>query len=139
MLNKFISFLGILFICAGVAFAENNLNELQIRAFNNIQRAQQVVAYAQKLMEVRPDRQSAEACVDLYLEAAKLYGDAARLLKVVGPPYVLQSVVDEFAKGEQNYLDIVDKIRRSLNQGEIVSPKKDTFESLLNELKELSQ
>ena len=139
MLKKLFFVLGLSLICAVSVVAENNLGELQVKAFNNIQRAQKVVAYARKLMEVRPNRQSVRACENLYLEAAKLYGDAARLLKAVGPTYVSQSIVDEFARAERNYLDIVDKIRRSLNQGEIISTKKDTFESLLNELKELSQ
>ncbi|MDP8263966.1 MAG: hypothetical protein P9M12_00610 [Candidatus Aceula lacicola] len=139
MFKKIVFILGFSLMCTASAVAENNLDELQLKAFSNIQKAQHAVAYAQDLMKVKPDRQSAQMCVNLYLEAAKLYGDAARLLKAVGPTYVSQDVVDEFARAERNYLNIVDTIRRSLNQGEIVSTKKDTFESLLNELKEISQ
>ena len=139
MFKKIIFILGFFLMFPGITVAENNLNELQVKAFDNIQRAKYVVAYAQKLIEVKPDRQSAQICVDLYLEVAKLYGNAARLLKAVGPPYVMQNIIDEFSTAERNYLNVVDKIRRSLNQGKLVSPKKDTFESLLKELKEISR
>ncbi len=135
--KKFLLVLWFLLFCQ-FCHADNNVGQLQTRAFNNIKRAQIVVAHAKKLLEIKPDRQSAEICVDLYLEAAKLYGDAARLLKSVGPSYVSQEIVDEFLTAERNYLKVVDHLRRSLNEGEIISNKKDSIESILQELKEKS-
>ncbi len=125
--------------CA-LGFANDlSVDDLQAQAFSNIKRAQQVVAYAQKIMEVAPTRQGAEQCVALYLEAAQLYGHASRLLKAIGPRYVPQAVVDEFAKGERNCLKIVEELRRVLNRGEVVGKEKDAFMAFLKMMKEMSK
>lgn len=137
MFKRFLLVLWFMLFCQ-VCHADNNINQLQARAFSNIKKAQVVVAHAQKLMKVKPDRKSAEICTELYLEAAKLYGDAARLLKSAGPNYASQGIVDEFLTAERNYLKIAEHLRRSLNEGEIISSKKDSIKSILQELKERS-
>ncbi len=124
--------------CISRVSAEQSVDDLKNQAFANITRARHIIAYAQKLIETSPSRQAAEHCVQLYLEAAQLYGNAARLLRAMGSNYVPQGIIDEFAKGEKNCLKIVDDIRRFLNRGEIVGTHKDTMQSLLKKLKETS-
>lgn len=127
-----------LFFISTFLYAEQTVDRLQKQAFANIERATELVAYAQKLVEVAPTRDSAERCVELYLEAALLYGNAARFFKAMGPSYVSQDIVDQFSAGERNCLKAVDDIRRQLNKGQVVGTKKDTMESLLKQLKEMS-
>jgi hypothetical protein len=126
------------FIFTTMVHAEQSVDALQNQAFANIKRAKQVVAYAQRLIEVSSTRETAQRCVELYLEAAHLYGNAARLFRAMGPVYVPQEIVDEFAKAELSCLQTVDEIRRLLNKGEIVSTNKETMQSLLKKLKEMS-
>ncbi|HOD12582.1 MAG TPA: hypothetical protein PKO44_05775 [Candidatus Omnitrophota bacterium] len=130
----------ILFLAPTLGFGNDlSVDDLQAQAFANIKRAQQVVMYAQKIMEVAPTRQGAEQCVELYLEAAQLYGHASRLLKAIGPSYVPQEVVDEFAKGERSCLKVVEELRRVLNRGEVVGKEKDAFMAFLKMMKEMSK
>lgn len=119
--------------------AETSVDVLQAQAFANITRAQQVITYAQKIIETAPTREGAQHCVELYIEAAQLYGNAARLLKAVGPRYVPQKVVDEFAQGERNCLKVVEELRRVLNQGEVVGKEKDALMAFLKIMRELSK
>jgi len=126
------------FFMTSVGFAEQSVDDLQKQAFANIVRANEVVAYARKLMQSSPTRESAESCVKLYLEAALLYGNASRFFKAMGPNYVSQEIVDQFFLAERVSLKVVDEIRRELNKGQIISSNRDTMESLLKRLKEMS-
>jgi len=119
--------------------ADLSVDELQTQAFANIKRAQQVIAYAQKIIEVAPTREGAQRCVELYIEAAQLYGHASRLLKAIGPTYVPQNIVDEFSKGERHCLKVVEELRRVLNKGEVVGKEKDAFMAFLKIMREMSQ
>lgn len=119
--------------------AEPSVDELQAQAFANITRAQQVIAYAQKIIEASPTREGAQRCVELYIEAAQLYGHASRLLKAIGPRYVPQHVVDEFSQGERNCLKVVEEFRRLLNKGEVVGKEKDAWLAFLRIMREMSK
>ncbi|MDP8265365.1 MAG: hypothetical protein P9M07_00285 [Candidatus Aceula meridiana] len=110
---------------------------LETRAFTYVQRADQLLSYAHKIMELRPDKESAEIFVELYLQASRLYGDAARLLRAIGPFYIQQSVIDKFAKAELDCLKTVDEARRMVNKGEIVKVSDWEIKKLLNEIREI--
>lgn len=137
-LRQWMLVLGIVLALVGVGGAEQSVDALQSQAFANIARAKDVITYAQKLFESAPSRGSAEQCVELYLQAAHLYGNASRLLKAIGPVYVPQGVVDEFAHAELSCLRTVDELRRLLNKGEIVSANKENLWMLLKKIKEMS-
>ncbi len=138
MTTKIILSIFICFVFLNNSFAEKSVEELKAQAFANIQRAQEVVTFAEKIIKMKPGREGAEKCVTLYLEAALLYGDASRLFKAMGPTYVPQDIIDNFAQGERNCLNTVDQIRRMLNKGEIVPTKKYTIQPVLKELKEMT-
>jgi CHASE3 domain sensor protein len=116
-----------------------SLKELEQTALAYIVRAQQVVDHANRLMSAKPDRQSAEMFVDLYLQASRLYGDASRLLKAIGPGYVRQDTVDQFAQAETECLLVIDEVQRLLNRGELVAVPPEGFSELLRKIKELSR
>jgi len=116
---------------------ERSPKVLEQRALGYIQRADQLVVYAHKLMELRPNKENAEVFVELYLQASRLYGDAARLLKAIGPFYVQQFIIDKFAKAEMDCLKTVDEVRRMINKGEIVKVSDWEIKRLLNEIREI--
>jgi len=131
-------FFSFLFIALSSGYAAQTVDDLQRQAYASITRGNEVVDYAQRLMEGSPTTENAARCVDLYLEAALLYGNAARFFKAMGPNYVPQDVVDQFSTAERECLKTVDEIRRQLNKGQIVGTKKETMQSLLKKLQEMS-
>lgn len=133
-------FLGLLLVSTTVSAQTTlSLKELEQKALSNILRAQQVTDHANRLMSAKPDRQSAEVFVDLYLQASRLYGDASRLLKAIGPGYVRQETVDQFAQAETECLRVIDEVQRLLNRGEVVAVPPQGFSEFLRRLKELSR
>ena len=124
---------------AFLAWAQRSPSELQQQAMQNIVRAEKITAYANALMEAKPDRQIAEVFLTLYLEAAQLYGDAARLLKALGSGYVRQEIIDQFAQAEHNCLQNVDEVRRMLNQGEITRVPSHDMKYLMQQLEEATK
>ncbi len=133
-------FLGLSLVSINVSAQTNlSLKELEQKALSCILRAQQVTDHANKLMTAKPDRHSAEIFVDLYLQASRLYGDASRLLKAIGPGYVRQDTVDQFAQAETECLRVIDEVQRLLNRGELVTVPPQGFSELLRKIKELSR
>ncbi len=131
-------FLWAIFSSARLGRAQQSVDGLQGQALANIDRANQIITYVGKMMEVSPTRESAERCVDLFLEAALLYGNAARFFKAMGPNYVPQDVVDRFSTKERECLKVVDDMRRQLNKGQVVGNNKETIQSLMQKLQEMS-
>lgn len=120
-----------------VAQQERSVKELEQIAFSYIVKAQQATTYANALIRLRPDRESAHIFVDLYLQAAQLFGDASRLLKTIGPYYVDQDIVDKFSEAELNCLNIAGEARRVINQGEIVRTSDRQIQKLIKKIEEL--
>lgn len=116
---------------------DRSLQALEQRAFSYIVKAQQSITYANALIQLKPDRESAEIFADLYLQAAQLFGDASRLLKAIGPFYVHQNIVDQFAEAERNCLNIVGETRRLINQGEIIRTSDNQVRELMKKIEEL--